>query len=345
MLFNELVNERLRLFVIWLAGALAACSSTVPTSPIEREVPQQPASSVDEVQISRKVLLLGDTQLHDFYGAPIFLAGEVAQDISGVAIRPAQKRLFGSELLKRVIKWNKKSENLPIIHMGDAIDVSCRTEWGRFIKLMEPPGIRTEWVLVPGNHDGYFEGIIYPEEDENPSKDRPYDDRRYGNKGWDLRCTDRKNNLRKPDFISTYLEAKHLCSKNNATNTPVFCKGRQQEDLVETVVYRIAQKPWQSFLLQVIRLTPNNRGCGNDKSCPPVFGIHLDTSQYETSRKLFSVPPRDAGRHGEIRQDQADAARAEIERLRKRTPARGLFYSGTTIWTLLMPPHVADLRK
>lgn len=125
---------------------------------------------------------------------------------------------------------------------------------------------------------------------------------------------------------------------------------------METVIYRIAKKPWQSFLLQVIRLTPFNPGCGNDKTCIPVFGLLLDTSQYEKSRRLFKrgdllrcrgLPKirdkfacRTAGTNGEILQDQADAAVAAIERLRKENPsARVILFGHHDLVSLSEPTH------
>lgn len=233
-----------------------------------------------------------------------------------VAIRSAPQRLFGPEILKRILDWNKHGGKIPIIHMGDAVDVSCMTEWRRFTKLMQNAGPGVEWVLVPGNHDGYFEGVLYPEKEQvgnDWANDRAICDKRYGNLSWDLRCDAvndlllkagarsnvipfevrkeaRKTNLRKRNFVCEYLKLidikESACAEeSNAEQEGNLRKG--EDHFLRHVAWRLAQSPWQSFLLQVLDMSATDQNC-SATACPRMWGILLDTSQYENNPKLCS---------------------------------------------------------
>ena len=53
----------------------------------------------------------------------------------------------------------RRHPELPVPHLGDALDVSCTSEADRFFKLWDKD---RQWVVAPGNHDGYFMGNFSP---------------------------------------------------------------------------------------------------------------------------------------------------------------------------------------
>lgn len=353
-MYAHLSLERTKL-IGWIMIALSGCSSIQPQKHLTET--RAPPSSLDG-PISRKVILFGDTQLHEFYGAPVFLGSLPADFLSKVAIRSAPQRLFGSEILKRIVDWNKHEGKSPIIHMGDAVDVSCMTEWRRFTKLMQNERSGVEWVLVPGNHDGYFEGVLYPNNQQignDWAKDRHWTDDRYGNLNWDLRCDAeedlmrkagarskvvsadvrkevRKSNLRKREFICEYLKLVDIeepaCNIELNAEEAGYVR-KDQGHFLRRVAWRLARPQWQSFLLQVVDMSATDPKCGGSQ-CPRTWGILLDTSQYEDNPRFSwrtvahginrRIEDTSAGGRGEIRDDQAQRAKGLLREMENSFP-------------------------
>ncbi|MGH8656775.1 MAG: metallophosphoesterase [Gammaproteobacteria bacterium] len=231
-----------------------------------------------------------------------------------------------------MIRWNNHTNRLPIIHMGDAIDVSCRTEWDRFARLMQTSNV--EWVMVPGNHDGYFEGIICPEEEHvgrDWAADRKTDNSYYGNLSWDLRCNAeddqrtlvgknlnpdqrsklRYKNLRKQQFIDAYRKAVGLqingCGNLKEANDEVAGTKSGHTKLIRCAVWKLTpETPWKSFLLQVVDISGEQPDCNLTNRCAKTWGVLLDTSQFLEYPKLSRS--RNAGQRGEFLKNQVEAA-------------------------------------
>lgn len=323
-------SRRARATLFFTVVMLSGCTAVSPLETTPKTNTTKLGGSV-EVPVSRKVLLLGDTQFHELYGAPVFLGGRLSNAFAKVAIRPAPQRLFGSELLARVLRWNNQTNRWPIIHMGDAIDVSCRTEWDRFARLMQTSNV--EWAMVPGNHDGNFEGIIYPEQEHagrDWAGDRKINDSNYGNLSWDLRCNaeddqrtligenlnqDQRNklrhkNLRKQQFIDAYRKAVGLQNNGcgnlkDANDEAAGTRSGHTKHIRCAVWKQTPTTPWKSFLLQVVDISGGPPDC-NPNWCAKTWGVLLDTSQFLEHPKLSLF--RNAGTRGEFLEDQVEAA-------------------------------------
>jgi len=276
-----------------------------------------PEPQLQKVVISETVRIIADSQLHELYGAPTYSQSAVVDNFVEVAVRPSQQRVFGDSMFSNALTSNDAAEESRLaIHLGDALDVSCTSEWTRFLNVVSRS--RRVLVLAPGNHDGYYLGNLLPPLTGNTSNVR-HDD--YGADGWRLRCgpvsplLDRESALAKPDLLSmyadfalpkesfewrpcdpqsrclTYSSGGHL-RRLHARATP-----RQNSSTDKT-------SPWESFILQEIDLSLKNCRIG-ENACPPVRLLLLDTSQFGARPRL---PSTSAGVVGSMLPDQLELA-------------------------------------
>ncbi|MCK7478054.1 MAG: hypothetical protein M0C28_11980 [Candidatus Moduliflexus flocculans] len=72
-----------------------------------------------------------------------------------VAQRPPEQPLFG----RRFLEWAiQKHPDMPLLHLGDVVDMSCQSEWHRMRRIFDT-GEQAK-VILPGNHDGLLFGIF-----------------------------------------------------------------------------------------------------------------------------------------------------------------------------------------
>lgn len=127
-----------QLFTLLMVGSLARAGDAQPG-------PTTPITS--------PVTILADTQQRAMFGsAQLKFSQLVDRTLTSVTLRPVQQDLFGTSLLKSRLL----ASDIPVIHLGDFMDVSCRAELGtaRGVLALAP----SEVVLALGNHDGYFVG-------------------------------------------------------------------------------------------------------------------------------------------------------------------------------------------
>jgi hypothetical protein len=101
------------------------------------------------------IIAVGDTQEHEATGFPLHQEDGAVDSYVEVAQRPPEQPLFGRRILEWVIE---KHPDMPMIHLGDLLDMSCRSELNRMRKVIEiaqQPG-----AILPGNHDGLLFGIF-----------------------------------------------------------------------------------------------------------------------------------------------------------------------------------------
>lgn len=129
-------------------AALTGCVSFVP----------QPAPDTarpgDYVELSLPIVVLGDTQEHESSGWPLYDNDSAVDAYVEVAQRPPEQPLFG----RRVMEWALQAhpdENF--LHLGDVLDMSCRSEAQRMSKVFNAAG--RAGAILPGNHDGLMFGI------------------------------------------------------------------------------------------------------------------------------------------------------------------------------------------
>lgn len=250
----------------------------------------------DAEPVSSKALLIADNQIHHLYGDP-FLQRSVFIDkyFSGVAIRPPQLDLFGPELLRWALQ---SAQAMPVIHLGDALDLACVAEFDAFEQAMSGSG--RAWVMTPGNHDAYFFGNF--EDIEH---------------FWQLACRRGGGPLRKDALITRYIQSlgkqwpslgKQL---RNAPEHGAWTCDRAVEHhcFLQAIQWHIDPvSRWRSYVLQKIDLSlPGST---------EVFSVILiDSSQYpETPRVLFLH----AGEEGSFLRDQAEVLRQWLDRATAR---------------------------
>lgn len=157
----------MRLFkaaVILTFGFLVSCASDKPDS-----------SAVALEPLTKETILVGDTQEHDLGGLPVsFVTSSTSDFLAEVTIRPPQQSLFGRKLMQSIVE---KNPGLPLIHLGDLLDVSCREEWDR----ISPIVLKSNIAMAHGNHDGLAHGM-FNKMGESGGKNM------YTGKGWRYEC-------------------------------------------------------------------------------------------------------------------------------------------------------------
>jgi len=161
-----------RLGLLIAMGLLAGCASTVK-DPVSADHLDSWQPAAPAVALTAEIALVSDTQFHESRGYPSPILQGSGDEIVEVTIRSAQQVIGADDLLQRAIDMAGPSL---LLHAGDAIDMSCSSEWDRFERVMRSkgaPGPRT-WVYTPGNHDGYLAGNLSTPADEKHG--RPFKD-------------------------------------------------------------------------------------------------------------------------------------------------------------------------
>lgn len=125
----------------WLASAvlLSACGGVKLT--------KNETTPVMMHSLTLPVIILGDTQEHEIGGLPLLATSGAVDRKEEVTSRPAYHALFGRKLFEHTVmqKTAKPQDPLPVIHLGDVLDVSCTTERARYDEIF----MRTENDLIP----------------------------------------------------------------------------------------------------------------------------------------------------------------------------------------------------
>jgi hypothetical protein len=105
--------------------------------------------------LTRPFIALGDTQEHEATEFPLHDNDSAVDAYVEVAQRPPEHPLFGRRTLQWVLEHHP---NEPYIHLGDVMDMSCRSELMRIDRFFEKA--TQNGVILPGNHDGLLFGIF-----------------------------------------------------------------------------------------------------------------------------------------------------------------------------------------
>lgn len=137
------------------------------------------------------LILLADAQINENHGRPTFWQSKFAQLKlqQAVARRSVQQTVFSDVLLAETVKHAKAIDHAPVIFLGDAMNMSCRSEYDRFTAAMNSAG--TDWIALPGNHDGFYSGVTQPRTAETHKGKIPFFfDPRYGRdrSAWEWVC-------------------------------------------------------------------------------------------------------------------------------------------------------------
>ncbi|MCM8596282.1 hypothetical protein [Accumulibacter sp.] len=105
--------------------------------------------------LTTPIIAVGDTQEHESTGYPLHDNDSAVDAYVEVTQRPPEQTLFG----RRLLEWALASHpEEPFIHLGDVMDLSCRSEAQRISRIFQSsmsPG-----AILPGNHDGLMFGIF-----------------------------------------------------------------------------------------------------------------------------------------------------------------------------------------
>ena len=252
------------------------------------------------------ITLIADTQEHENKGPPDAGLQRSAQRVVRVTLRPAQQTLFAKEVLRDVI--TRGDDPAPIVHLGDALDLSCRTEWQRFTEVMD--STTRPWVLAPGNHDGFAFGNKLPVgkkfERSLTGMSRP---------GWNSVC-DRgmywgePQSFDKNAFIIEYLASVQRRFPAFAAvdlKKPSGWSCPPQATFLRCIAWSIVgAEPWKSHITQIVAVP------GAQPPDAPLHLVLLDTSQY-------AEVPRWAGEEAGVQASQLDAAREMVAAVRSTT--------------------------
>ncbi len=127
---------------------LGACAGFTP----------QPGPTADPpgryIDLTLPIVAVGDTQEHESTGFPLHDNDSAIDAFVEVAQRPPEQPLFG----RRILEWAlQRHPDEPFIHLGDVMDLSCRSEAQRMLRLLREAG--RPGAVLPGNHDGLMFGI------------------------------------------------------------------------------------------------------------------------------------------------------------------------------------------
>jgi hypothetical protein len=262
----------------------------------------------DTTWLTKQVFIVADNQEHETKGNPEFDMSQAIASLGPPAFRPVQMNLFARENLLAVARTGT-----PILHLGDALDLSCATEWDRFAAVMSEA--KGPWLLAPGNHDGFVLGnqLPMPGQHEGAALPSPIGKIGLSREGWLLLCDQgryyddtRDLSFDKNRFIRTYLEG---LGKRFEIETPSGLNGERtapESSFLQSVAWSIDEaQPWKSFLVQEALLPPSNDAARR------VTVLLVDTSNFE-------VQPAVAGANGSIGEGQVKVLRKWMDRLRDR---------------------------
>ena len=289
-------------------------------------------------------IMVGDSQEHESTGYPLHDNDNAIDSYVEVAQRPPEQTLFG----RRILEWAMGSHpGEPVIHVGDVMDLSCRSEAVRMEKIFEAS--QHPMAILPGNHDGLMFGIyaynlFAAKLDVGASK-------------WQLACRrgagdDRPASaddpLTKRGFISTYIteQLKKNPPKPGLETPPE--SGRHRLDwrnpapgafltdikgeLIDGFGYA------DSFLAQRLRLPRA------PEATRGTVIIALDTNQAGMLVGTWdTIMGRSPGSMGHIRPEQIDAVRGWIDEA--RTGGDIVIFAGHPNWKSLGLPTRVMLRN
>jgi len=287
----------------------------IPTPP-----PSDPSGAF--MPLTKPIIAVGDTQEHEPTGFPTHDNDGAVDAYVEVAQRPPGQPLFGRRILEWVLVHHPSE---PVIHLGDLLDMSCRSEIDRmravFSAATQPSAI------LPGNHDGLMFGIF-----NHPVVGKVLESAGHGwyracvrgarEDGDVTRLNPRDAVVDKREFITTYLNflssgprpIDGLAPPPAAGDARISWRSRNPDGFLEAIEANLFDGHGyaNSFIAQKLRL-PAAAGAARR-----VVVIGLDTNQVDalvgTLDALRSISPGDIGH---IRADQLEAIAPWVDEARR----------------------------
>lgn len=320
----------------------------------------RPPEQFGRVPWTAPILVLGDNQLQHEFGEPDSVSNMLDR-WSEPSVRPPLTMLFGHALLERELAANTAAAQ-PILHLGDALNTSCRSEYQRFRAVLDTalarhdqahPKTALPFAMLPGNHDGFFLGNFQSHLSSvstGQSLGAKLWRAIWNAQGleWRCRCTDTFGELaieravfNKNDFLLEYLDllgATHQIARldpsaeifehaiENGRAAEVFIAGHQDAYFQGALLKLEPQAPHHSYLVQVLRLPRPAQG----EDTAPVYLMLLDSTNYRWRRSR-------AGMCGDLCETQYEAALSLWRRLDPPVGARLLFACHHNLGALKIP--------
>jgi hypothetical protein len=298
-----------------LVAALAACAR------IKQDPPPPADTPGNYVTLTRPIIAIGDTQEHETTGFPLVANDGAVDAYVEVSQRPPEQPLFG----RRIGEWVLvQHADEPLLHLGDVLDMSCRSELERIWNLRKTA--KQPIALLPGNHDGLMFGIFNVPLVGSALEQSGHAWYRGCLRGAEHGAADTRRNglaaaVDRRAFISAYLSSVATFPTPVAGLAPVPEQGDvriswrdpRPDAFIEAIEasLRDGNAYANSFLAQKLRL-PAAKGAPRG-----VIIIGLDTNQIdEVVGVLDTVRTLSPGDIGHIRSDQFAAVRPWIESAR-----------------------------
>jgi hypothetical protein len=264
------IGPHRQLATLALALLVAGCSTLQAPN---AKLPDAPLAS-PAIPSTLPIGIISDTQIHESRGTASRLASKAGDEVEEVTIRTGQQAIGSTDILMQALRG--VSNMGLVLHLGDALDISCQTEWDAFARTMRVAGGKTPWILVGGNHDGFYVGNI------SPTKST-----RYNIGYWNQVCnqgrfSDDKRSARhfnKAMVVSANAQHVLALQSTQVSSLSDIPKNRSCEGLSDGPIACAAwhidrAMPWASYLVQLVRLPPAF------SAEPPVYVLALDSSTY-----------------------------------------------------------------
>lgn len=260
-------------------------------------------ASEGKTPLTQPIALIADTQIHESRGVASRYFNRSGDEIVPVTLRTGQQVIGEADVLLYAME---QAKSYPLVlHAGDALDVSCATEWDLFTATMGAsghPGPGPEsWLLAPGNHDGFLTGNMYPKDDGFG--------RLYVKSYWSNLCNagrvqvDQRNRysyMPKEKIVERYaaMLAKHKSSPAGRLDC------NTDGSLCWASRVRKGDLQWTSYIVQRVRLPS-----AQDKETP-IYALLIDSSDF--AHRPYLNPSSVAGLHAGVSADQLRALKQLI---------------------------------
>ncbi|MBN8504110.1 MAG: metallophosphoesterase [Burkholderiales bacterium] len=327
-----------RLIATGLSLLLAACAGFIPQPGPPPEATASPDSATADCQLlTLPLLAVGDTQEHEATGYPLHENDSAVDAYVEVAQRPPEQPLFGRRLLQHALR---SAPGSPFLHLGDVMDLSCRSEAERITRILEAPG--QVGAVLPGNHDGLMFGI-YAYRLAEVALDRDAE-------RWQRVCRrgggqDGEQALSKGDFMRLYLDSLRRGALRGAGLPSAEGRRLSWRHPDAQAFHSAIEAEWldgvlaaDSYIAQRLRL-PAAPGASRT-----VYLIGLDTNQAGLLTSTWDIlRGQSPGSLGHVRANQIEAVRPWVTEGRQRGDL--LVFAGHHNWNSLGVTSRLMLRR
>ncbi|MFW9081963.1 metallophosphoesterase [Pseudomonas sp. P2757] len=276
-------------------GAVAGCANGPKGVPVD---PGKDWTQSGKTELTQPIALIADTQIHESRGVASRYFNRSGDEVVPVTLRTGQQVIGAADILAYAME---RAKSYPlVVHAGDAIDVSCSTEWNLFMAAMGASGRPgpgpTSWLFAPGNHDGFLTGNMYPKDDA--------DGRIYVKSYWSNLCNAgqvwsdhqrRYSQMPKEEIVSRY--AAMLARDTAVDSKNPNCN--PDGSLCWATRIRRGDLQWTSYIVQRVRLPAAQSGG------TPVYALLLDSSDFD--QRPYLKPSGLAGLRAGVSTDQLRA--------------------------------------